>query len=68
MNQHATGQPRVLLTIEQAAHQLSLSRTTMFRLIRTGDIASVRIGRARRIAAEAIEDYVYRLSAEQRAA
>ncbi|TDD08112.1 DNA-binding protein [Saccharopolyspora terrae] len=68
MNQRTTSQPRVLLTIEQAAHQLSLSRATMFRLIKTGDIASVRIGRARRIAAEAIEDYVHRLSAEQRAA
>ncbi|GAA0509686.1 helix-turn-helix domain-containing protein [Saccharopolyspora thermophila] len=61
-----TAQPRVLLTVEQAAERLSLSRTTMFRLIKTGEIASVRIGKARRIPAEALDAYVNRLVAEQR--
>jgi excisionase family DNA binding protein len=60
--------PRVLLTIEAAAAQLSIGRTTMYALLKTGAITSVRIGRLRRIPAEALTAYTAHLVAEQNAA
>ncbi|MGH3517335.1 MAG: helix-turn-helix domain-containing protein [Haloechinothrix sp.] len=58
---------RVLLTVEDAARQLSIGRTTMFALIRTGQIRTVRIGQLRRVPADALTDYVTHL-ADQAAA
>ena len=57
-----------LLSVEAAATQLSIGRTTMYALIKTGAITSVRIGRLRRIPAEALTAYTDRLVAEQHAA
>ena len=51
-----------LLTVEQAAEQLGgVSRSTLYHLIRTGELASVKIGSRRLIPAEAITDYVQTL-------
>lgn len=52
---------RVMLTAEEAAERLGVGRTLMFKLIRTGQIESVRIGRLRRVPAAAIHDYADRL-------
>ena len=41
--------PRLLLTVEEAAKRLGICRSNMFKLIRNGDVESVRIGRLRRI-------------------
>ena len=41
--------PRILLSVEDAAAQLALSRTRLYGLIKTGEIVSVRIGRLRRV-------------------
>ncbi len=60
--------PRTLLSVEAAATQLSIGRTTMYALLKTGAITSVRIGRLRRIPAEALTAYTDRLVAEQHAA
>lgn len=62
-----TGQaePRRMLTVEQAAEALNVGRTTMFALVKSGDIESVRIGHLRRIPADAIDAYVASLVAEQ---
>lgn len=57
--------PRVLLSVEAAAEQLSLSRTRLYALIKSGDIESVRVGRLRRIPADALPQFVARLVAEQ---
>lgn len=54
---------RLLLTPEQAAERLSLSRTTVYELIRYGELRSVKIGRARRVPVEALDEFVERLSA-----
>jgi len=59
---------RVLLSVEAAAQQLSIGRTSMFALIKAGEIETVRIGRLRRIPSDALNDYVRRLAAEQHAA
>jgi excisionase family DNA binding protein len=60
--------PRVLLTVEAAADRLSIGRTTMFALLKAGDIVSVRIGHLRRIPATELDAYAERLVAEQSAA
>jgi excisionase family DNA binding protein len=60
--------PRTLLTVEAAAEQLSIGRTTMFALIKSGEIFSVRIGHLRRVPADAITAYVQQLTAIQLAA
>lgn len=48
----------VLYKVEQAAEMLSLGRSTVFDLIRTGELRSVQIGASRRIPASAITEYV----------
>ena len=55
---------RVLLTVEEAAEQLGIGRTTMFALIREGAIESVQIGRLRRVPVTAVQAYAARLIAE----
>ncbi|MFD0492149.1 hypothetical protein ACFQ0O_41350 [Saccharopolyspora spinosporotrichia] len=41
---------------------MSVGRTTMFKLIKSGDVDSVRIGHARRVPAEALTAYINRLA------
>jgi excisionase family DNA binding protein len=50
-----------LLTVEETARRMSLSRTTIFGLVRTGRLASVKIGKARRIPESAIDEFVAEL-------
>lgn len=50
----------VALTVEEAARRLGVGRTTMFALIRTGEVPSIPIGRLRRVPAEALPEYVRR--------
>jgi excisionase family DNA binding protein len=64
----AEGNARTLLTVEAAAQRLSIGRTTMYALLKNGQINSVRIGRLRRIPADALTAYTTRLAAEQNAA
>jgi excisionase family DNA binding protein len=49
---------RLLLTVEEAAEVLSLGRTTVYNLIRAGDLDSVRIGRARRVSMDALRTFL----------
>lgn len=63
---HTTGSnvdhgPRVLLTVEAAAARLSISRTRMYALLKSGDVTSVRVGRLRRIPATALETFAAQL-------
>ena len=46
-----------LLTVPAVAKALSLSRSTVYELIRRGDIAAVRVGGARRVRPEAVETF-----------
>ena len=52
---------RMLLTVEEAAERLSISRAQMWRLISRGDVASLHVGRLRRIEPEALTDYISRM-------
>ena len=49
---------RILLSVEEAAERLSISRAQMWRLISRGDVSSLHIGRLRRIEPEALSDYI----------
>ncbi|MBA3744283.1 MAG: helix-turn-helix domain-containing protein [Sporichthya sp.] len=50
-----------LLTVPEAMAALRLSRTTLYELIRTREIRTVKVGRCRRIPAIALVEYVDRL-------
>lgn len=47
-----------LLTVEQAAKRLQVERTTIYRLIRRGELEAIKVGRNRRIAPAALADYI----------
>jgi excisionase family DNA binding protein len=60
--------PRTLLTVEAAAAQLSIGRTTMYALIKAGHVKTVRVGHLRRVPAAALAAYVRQLATDQAAA
>ncbi|MEV1144923.1 helix-turn-helix domain-containing protein [Micromonospora sp. NPDC049799] len=70
-----TGQPldasssvgRLLLRPEQAAEALSIGRTAVFELMRSGRLRSIKVGGRRRIAASALTEFVRQLEEEQAA-
>lgn len=49
---------RLLLTVEEAADRLGIGRSLMYELIGCGQVASIRVGRLRRIPQESLTDYV----------
>ncbi|OHX05196.1 helix-turn-helix domain-containing protein [Micromonospora sp. WMMB235] len=59
-----TPENRVVLTIEEAAQRLGIGRTTMYALIKTGQIRTVTIGRLRRVPTFCLDEYVRNLLAE----
>lgn len=59
-----TGQERALLSVEEAAEALGVSRTTMYGLIRDSEIQTVRVGRRRLVPAEEIAAYIARATAK----
>jgi excisionase family DNA binding protein len=58
---------RVLLTVEEAAESLGIGKTKTYSLVMAGEIASVQIGRLRRIHIDSIREYAARLVAHQAA-
>lgn len=50
--------PRLMLTAEEAARRLAVGRTAVYALIKSGELATVLIGRSRRVPTEALEEYV----------
>ena len=57
---------RELYRIEEAASQLGVGRTFMWGLIAKGEIKTVKLGRATRIPATEIRQFVARLTATAR--
>jgi excisionase family DNA binding protein len=49
-----------LLTIKEACNRLSVSRPTIYDLISKGEVASLKIGSARRIPASEVEAFICR--------
>ena len=56
----ASGQA-VLLTVEEAAKRLRIGRTSMYRLVSTGAVETVMVGRLRSVPPECLAEYVARL-------
>ena len=50
----------ILLTVEEAARRLHVSRTVVFELLRRNELESIRIGRCRRVPVQALDAYVQR--------
>lgn len=50
-----------LLNVEEAARRLGIGRTVCYRLISSGELESVTVGRLRKVPADAIPEYVARL-------
>jgi excisionase family DNA binding protein len=61
----ASGQA-VLLTVEEAAERLRIGRTSMYRLVSTGAVETVMVGRLRRVPPECLAEYVARLRRDAR--
>ena len=55
----------LLLKPEEAAKELGIGRTQVYALIASGDLASVQIGRLRRVPYAACQRYVERLQDRQ---
>jgi excisionase family DNA binding protein len=57
---------KLLLRPEEAAEVLSIGRSRLYELIGRGELASVRIGRSRRVPARDLVRYVEQLREETR--
>ena len=55
----------LLLTVEEAARRLRLGRTLVYRLISSGELESVTVGRLRRVPADCLAEYVATLRGTQ---
>ena len=53
-----------LLTVDQVAELLQISRWSVYRLIWANDLRSVQIGRCRRVPQEALDAYLAQLIGE----
>lgn len=51
------------LTVEEAGERIGVKRTTMYKLIREGEIESFTIGRLRKVRLSALEAYIERRAA-----
>jgi excisionase family DNA binding protein len=49
---------RLLLSVEEAAERLGIGRRLMYELIGSGQVASICVGRLRRIAPKALSAYI----------
>lgn len=53
-----------LYRVEEVAQVLNVGRTKVFDLIRSGQLASVKVGGSRRVTVRAIDDYIAKLCQE----
>ena len=56
-----------MLKVEQVADRLQVDRATVYRLLKRGELESVKVGRARRVTEQALADFARR-SADRGAA
>lgn len=49
-----------LYTVAQVSEHLQMSRMSVYRLMDSGEIKSLKIGRARRVADSALQDFIDR--------
>ena len=49
---------KLLLTVEEAAHKLSVGRGAVYGLMRRGELRYITVGRVRRVPVDAISEFV----------
>lgn len=49
---------KLLLTVPEAASKLELGRSLIYRLIMTGELESIKIGRSRRVPIQALYKFI----------
>jgi excisionase family DNA binding protein len=54
----ATTGERLLITVEEAARRLGIGRSLAWRLVRSGELPSVRLGRLVRIPEQSLADWL----------
>jgi excisionase family DNA binding protein len=54
---------RLLLRPEEAARLLAIGRSKLYELLASGELASVRIGRLRRVPQRAVEEFIEEMRA-----
>jgi excisionase family DNA binding protein len=59
-NDDADYAPRLMLTVADAARRLSIGRTSCYRLISSGEIESVHIGKLHRVPVDSLTAFVSR--------
>lgn len=57
---------QILFTVDETADLLGVSRATVYRLLESGQLVGVRIGRLRRITRQAIERFTSELERRAR--
>lgn len=50
---------KVAVTVDEAAQLLSVGRWTIYQMLSSGDLPSIKLGRSRRIPIKAIESLAY---------
>ncbi len=58
-------EPRLLLSVEEAADLLHLGRTRCYELVMGGALRSVKVGRRRLVVRAGLEEFVERLETDQ---
>ena len=58
MENHLGGE--VLISVEEAARRLDISRSTLYLLIQRGELQSIKIGASRRVPVAALDEFVAR--------
>lgn len=61
----APAAPALLLTVNEAAQALRLSRSQVYNLVNRGELQTVKIGSSRRVPMAALQAYIDRLLREQ---
>jgi excisionase family DNA binding protein len=54
-----------LLTVDEAAQRLGIGRSHAYVYVLRGELESVKLGRSRRVPAQALEDFIEKLRAER---
>lgn len=55
----------LLVSVEEAAAQLSIGRTQAYALVQRGALKSVKIGRTRRVILASLNEYILKLLTEE---
>jgi excisionase family DNA binding protein len=55
---------KLMYRVPEAVEQTGIGRSTLYELMRTGELESVKVGRSRLIPADALETFVARLRSE----